>query len=678
MDRDMLTRPAKRPISAHVVRKFSDYLSDEGGSIAIFIVIMFVLILMLGGMAVDVVRFETRRVALQETLDRATLAAANIALPPETTPQEVVTEWFEKAGLGNELTYDYFPPTVGGSASTSSREATARATVRSYNHFMQMLELPYFEGPAVSVATQGISKVEVIMVLDITGSMADPSGSTTKIAALRDAASNFLTVLKYDKDAGGNYTIDKDPDDLVSIGMVPYSSNVNIPVALRNQFTAVSNLSSWNYVDNQGVQGPNINCFEIPESTYGSIALSTSTSIRMQAVAQTASGNPNASVTNIGNSNTTAMNGGSVAIGKPSPEAPAIPSKNTNSFTCNHGDNFSTPGTDESYSNLIALPSTDITALKTQISQLNPRGTTSIAVGMRWGTALIDRSAHTIYSNLITDPAMAGRPAPNDDAATRKIIVLMTDGTHVASKYILDAYKSGPSPIWRGTDGKLAIEFSDSGIAPNGGKRPGIDPNGTPANSCSGWSLADTIVNGVTVKRNVFVPHLKASSVRRKNGNEAEGAGTGTNVTGGCDPRAWVTMSGAPAAPSWPGSGVVRRLDWSEVWRYASVDWVIEQLYMRSNVVGTTNYSTMYNTFVGNYLTGEANMDSLLNTNCTAAKAAGVEIFGIVLGDDVTTAPVQNCSSPGTGYFYHVLTADSLDAAFEDIAARISDLKLTQ
>jgi hypothetical protein len=676
MDRDMLTRPAKRPISAHVVRKFSDYLSDEGGSIAIFIVIMFVLILMFAGIAVDTVRFEMRRVALQETLDRATLAAANIALPPSTTPQEVVTEWFDKAGLGDELTVDYFPPTVGGFATSSNREATARATVRSYNHFMQMLDMPYIEGPAVSVASQGIAKVEVIMVLDITGSMGEASGSTTKIAALRQAASNFLTVLKYSKDAGGNYTIDKDPDDLVSIGMVPYSSNVNIPVALRNQFT-VSHLSSWDYVANQGVQNPNINCFEIPESTYGALALSTSSAIPMQAVAQTASGNPNASVTNIGNANTTAMNGGSVAIGKPSPEAPAIPSKNTNSFTCNHGDNFST-GTDESGSNLVALPSTDITALQNQISQLNPRGTTSIAVGMRWGTALIDESASTIYSNIISESAMAGRPALNNDAATRKIIVLMTDGTHVASKYILDAYKSGPSPIWRGTDGKLAIEFDDSGIAPNGGTRPGINPNGTPANSCSGWSLADTVVNGVTVKRNVFVPHLKASSVRRKNGNEAEGMGSGTNVTGGCDPRAWVAKTGTPAAPSWTGSGVVRRLDWSEVWRYASVDWVIEQLYMRSNVVGATNYTTMYNTFVGNYLVNEANMNNLLNTNCTAAKAAGVEIFGIVLGDAVTTGPIMNCSSPGTGYFYHVLTADSLNSAFEDIAARISDLKLTQ
>ena len=222
MDRDMLIKSATRPVFANLARKLRDYTKDEDGAVAIFIVLIFIVMMMLGGIAVDVMRFETRRVALQETLDRAVLAAANVVLPPSTTPQSVVTEWFTKAGLGNELTVDYFAPVVGGTATASSREATARAKVRSYNHFMQMLSKPYFEGPAVAVAQQGVSKIEVIMVLDITGSMAEASGSTTKIAALRQAASNFVTIMKFSKDTGGSYTIAKDPNNLISIGMVLY------------------------------------------------------------------------------------------------------------------------------------------------------------------------------------------------------------------------------------------------------------------------------------------------------------------------------------------------------------------------------------------------------------------------------------------------------------------------
>lgn len=685
MDSDMLIKPDTRPVFAHLARKSSQFRSDEGGAIAIFVIFIFVMMILFGGIAVDVMRFEMRRVALQETMDRATLAASNLVLPVDQSPQTVALEWFNKAGLGDELTYDYTVQSISGEATSNSRKTTISAKVRSYNWFMHMLNEPYFEGPATSTAQQGVSKIEVIMALDITGSMAEASGTTTKIAALRQAASNFVTILKYGKDSGGAYTVDKDPTNLISIGMVPYSSNVNIPVDLRNQFT-VSHLSSWDYVANQGV--PKINCFEIDPGTFDTMALSRTTPIPMAAIALVSKGVPNVTPTNIGSGSTDAMNGGKVAISATNPTA-----INTNSGTymCNHGDNAST-GADESASNLVMLPSTSVTALKSQILTLNPRGNTSIAVGMRWATALIDQDARPIYTALRTGvPGMAGRPADNSDSegvthsdgskGTRKIIVVMTDGTHVSSDHVLDAFKSGPSPIWRGTDGKMAIEFNDSVVGINGGTRPGINPTGTPApvNSCSGWSLADTIVSGKTVKRNFFVPHLKASSVRRKvNASETEGNGTGTSVTGGCDPRAWISATGTPAAPAWTGSGVVRRLDWSEVWRYASVDWVIEQLYMRSNVTGATDYNTLYNLMVGKYLTSTANMDSLLATNCTAAKTAGVEVFGIILGDNVTEGPIRNCSSPGTGYYYKVTNADDLNAAFEEIAKIISPLRLTE
>lgn len=662
MDSDMLTKPDTRPVLAHVARKFDSYLKDEGGSIAIFIVILFVMILMLGGIAVDIMRFEMRRVALQETLDRATLAAANVVLPPTQTPQSVVTEWFNKAGLGNELTVDYFAPTVGGTATASSREAWARAKVRSYNHFMTLLSEPYFEGPAVSVAQQGVSKIEVIMALDITGSMNETSGSTTKIAALRQAAKNFVTILKYSKDAGGNYTIDKDPNNLISIGMVPYSSNVNVPVNLRNQFT-VSDLSSWNNVANQGV--PKINCLEIQPSTFGTMALSTSTPIPMASVALVSGSAPSvATYTAV----TSSTSGGVITLNRTGAVPPVINTNDGNTYMCNHGDNPST-GADESASNLVVVPTTNINTLKTQIDTLNARGNTSIAVGFRWASALIDETARPIYTALRGgEAAMAGRPANNDAAETRKIIVVMTDGTHVASRHIKDAYKSGLSPIWRGADGNLAIKYTSSGLYFTNGTRPGIAAN----NTCSGWSLQDSVVNGVTVSRNFFVPHLKANSVKQKNGNQAEGAGTGSSITGACDPLAWLST------PSWPGSGTAVQLDWSEVWRFAPVDWVIEQLYMRSNVTGTNSYSSIQAAIVGDYLTSTANMDSLLNQNCTAAKTAGVEVFGIILGDAVTEGPIKNCSSPGTGYYYKVTNADNLNAAFEQIAVLISDLKLTQ
>jgi hypothetical protein len=65
MDSDMSIKPALRPVSAHVVRKFSEFRSNEDGAMAIFVLFAFVMMLLFGGIAVDVMRFEMRRVALQ-------------------------------------------------------------------------------------------------------------------------------------------------------------------------------------------------------------------------------------------------------------------------------------------------------------------------------------------------------------------------------------------------------------------------------------------------------------------------------------------------------------------------------------------------------------------------------------------------------------------------------------
>ncbi|TAG21449.1 MAG: hypothetical protein EAZ40_08960, partial [Rhodobacterales bacterium] len=54
------------------------FRDDEGGSMAIIMIFTFLAMIIFGGIAVDVMRFETRRVAMQQTLDRAALAAAGL------------------------------------------------------------------------------------------------------------------------------------------------------------------------------------------------------------------------------------------------------------------------------------------------------------------------------------------------------------------------------------------------------------------------------------------------------------------------------------------------------------------------------------------------------------------------------------------------------------------------
>ena len=657
----MFDKAAKRSISARLREKVADFRSDETGGVAIFVVFLFVMMIMFGGIAVDTMRFEWRRVALQQTMDRAVLAAASMQQKTRT-PQQIATEWFQVAGLGDELEVDYSAPTVTGVANANKREATITANVRSYNHFMGWLDVPYIEAPVVSAAAEGIAKVEVVLVLDITGSMNDPAapGDTqTKIAALREAADNFVTIVKGADSKNG-----------VSIGVVPYASQVNIPASLRQRFNA-TRVSSWNFVPNAGV--PNINCIEIPPSTYTSAALDRTLPMPMAAVADVTS-----TVTNTTNFLRAADFPPSVEFG------PRV---------CTTKNDDPATAVDESTYNQVLLPTKDAATVKARIAQLTAAGNTSIAIGMRWGTAILDQSATGLYT--ITDSDGKIRPFQNNDPEVRKILVLMTDGEHVANNYVYDTYKTGPSPIWLGSDGNFAINFSSSTRGPFTGTLP---------SNCSGWTVPST--------RNIFVPHLKANSLRaRRLATDPEGVSSGTGssyplVAGACDPRAWVAPNAA-GNPTWQqrdaaGNPMVnasgqpimvtsQRLDWSEVWRFMRMDYLIRQMYGRANIGSAVSVTTLQNTFRGTYL-AVSTMNTLLQQNCAAARnqpdgspaGAGIEIYGIAFAAPANgTTQIQNCASPydaatDTTYFFNATNSADLNSAFATIAADITDLRLTQ
>jgi hypothetical protein len=496
---------------------------------------------------------------------------------------------------------------------------------------MGLMDIDYLEGPTVTEAAQGVSQIEVMMVLDITGSMGGTAGGgKTKIQALREAATEFVTLVKASDVKNG-----------VSIGLVPYAAQVNIPEDLREQYNA-TRVSYWDYVANAGV--PNINCIEVPTDTYTSMALSTSLAMPMAAVADISN-----SVANT--TNYIAPSTYPVQIGQ------------TQRLCTTKNDDAGTSFPENQY-NHVMLPTKDSAPLIERISNLTADGNTSIAIGMRWGTALIDESARPIYS-AIGDPSVAGRPMDNDDDLTRKIIILMTDGEHVSNNHVKDAYKWGPSPVWRGEDGNYAIRFWSSGGVLNNGTRP--HQNAT-VNYCSGWAL--------NTNREYFIPHLKRNSVKQKvYASEPEGAGTGPDVVGACDPLAWA------AAPTWSGSGTVSQLDWSEVWRYLRVDYVARQLYMRSNVGGTTSFSTLMNAFRQTYIS-VSTLNTLLQQNCTAAKNEGVEIYGIAFAAPTNgQTQISSCASPNqenVNYYYDAANEADLLAAFRAIATDITELRLTQ
>ncbi|WP_180995981.1 pilus assembly protein TadG-related protein [Tabrizicola aquatica] len=602
--------PGSATLSTRFAASLRDFRDDERGAMAIFMITVFFLMLVFGGIAVDYMRFEIRRVALQQTMDRAALAAAN--LENTRNPQDVVNDYWAKAKLGEGLVKaEYSTPvvTVLEGQNNSSKQVSIRADVRSYNYFMGMGFMPvdYLEGPALTKAVQGASQVEVMLVLDITGSMdsALPNDTKKKITGLIEAATLFVNEVK-------------DNDDLnqVSIGIVPYNTQVNLGPALRAKFAA-TNIPTVAGIANAGVT--NVNCLEVPTTTtfFQQTAIPTDLPLPMSVHADLEGGTSTGSTSYYVAWNNT----GSAVL--------------TNWTTVGGQSNYMCPA--NAYSEVL-LPTMDKTAMLDKINSLRPGGRTSIMMGMRWGVALLDETARPIYSDLRAgESSMVGRPANNTDAETRKIIVLMTDGAHVATSYVREPYKTGISPIYRSdVDNNFSI-FHDRA--------------GTPLD--------------------YWVPHLC----------------TGSHAcTAGWRAQPWSNSS---------NSGTFRQLDWSEVWQSVRITWVARQLYGRSNYNGT-GVSTIYNNqmlaFKGDDSSNAtayvpvATMNSLLQTNCAAAKATGMEVYGIAFGAGSSgETQIRGCASAKgsdpsdkTGYYFQPQTSAELATVFRDIASQISKLRLTQ
>lgn len=376
----------------------------EDGTLVIFALVLFVLMAMMGGIAVDVMKYEATRTQLSQTLDRCTLMAAS--LDQRLAPQEVVEDCVAKAGLGEQL------QSVVVLEGVNSRDVQAVAKADTKPFFMHMLGIDRFDAAAGSRAEQKITDVEIALVLDVSGSMGG-----TKISNLRTAASKFVATM-----------LDNDPNRRISIAIVPYNAQVNLGPTLLSKF----NVTAPHNALNRPFDLANHNCLELPPSVFGAAGISRTVALPQMAQSDHAYG------TDTGNYYT----------------APT----NTSYAVPNFGANFCRTETN----NVVRMPSQDKALLQGWINGLTANGNTSIALGMKWGTALLDPSARSIYDEYIAAGQMSanlsGRPFDTGSRDSMKVIVLMTDGEHVAHDRINDDFKAGPSPIWRSSgDGRYSI-----------------------------------------------------------------------------------------------------------------------------------------------------------------------------------------------------------------------------
>lgn len=227
-----------------VSRLFARFGRTEDGTITVMTLTFLVLMLIVGGMAVDFMRYESKRAMLQSTADRAVLAAAN--LTQDKTPKSVVIDYFTKAGFADSIVY---PIAVDDRGNYTSVGVNAKLNFNTF--FLKFLGINELQAPAAATAVEGVADIEVSLVVDISGSMRDPvaDGSETKIVALRRAAGKFVDAILLPEYAGN-----------ISISLVPYSDQVN---AGPDLFAALNTNSTHSFS----------HCIEFTDTELGSLAI---------------------------------------------------------------------------------------------------------------------------------------------------------------------------------------------------------------------------------------------------------------------------------------------------------------------------------------------------------------------------------------------------------------------
>ncbi len=188
-------------------RLLSAFARDEAGVSVIVFALTLPLMMGAAGMTVDLAQAYNAKVRLGNALDKAALAAGTISGTPdeiEARTLEFVRVNYPDGSVGNVQN-------IVATVNEMSISVTAEARVDTI--FMRIFGYDDIIVSEESEVIRELSGVEVVLVLDVTGSMAG-----NNIRALRTASEDFLEIM-FSRISDEEY---------LRIGVVPFSNSVNV------------------------------------------------------------------------------------------------------------------------------------------------------------------------------------------------------------------------------------------------------------------------------------------------------------------------------------------------------------------------------------------------------------------------------------------------------------------
>ncbi|SFN46920.1 Flp pilus assembly protein TadG [Roseovarius lutimaris] len=372
------------------------FVHEEDGTVTVLAFFIFVTFLLMGGLGIDTMRQEMMRSQLQATLDRAVLAGATAG--SKEGARAVVEDYFAKAGMSAYLEAEQEGDIE---VSLNSAKVSANASMTIDTYLMKLAGVDTLSTRGGSTAEVRIPKLEIVMALDVSGSMAGD-----RLAKLKPAAKEFVTSIMSSTEPG---------DAVISI--VPYSWGVSPPKSIFDALT-VNKTHDYSW------------CIKLKDADFTTTTINPNVAYDQQ-IYTSKLGNT------FGDLTTTPLG----------------------SF----GDTYYRSCYTDEYFSILPYSISE-TALHDKIDGLQAAGSTSGDEGIKWASALLDPAFASVVTELqqnvvgeVTqddgstvevhevDSSLANLPAQFKTSDTLKVIVLMGDGANDTSYFFSSNSYRGPN-----------------------------------------------------------------------------------------------------------------------------------------------------------------------------------------------------------------------------------------
>ena len=211
-------------VMSSIVRRFG---RDARGSVALMFAFAAMVLIGAVGMALDYSRAASIQTNLQRAVDGAALLAAknNEQMSGSNLSSAAATEFLRKTFASDKIT------DLSVNITFLSDRVRVDATAGVPTTLMNVLGVRSMPVASRSEALFGDTKVEIVLVLDNTGSM----NQANKLPTLKTAAHNFLN--KMQSSASGS--------NAIRIGIVPFETDVNLGTLKTSWWVDPAQTSPW-------------------------------------------------------------------------------------------------------------------------------------------------------------------------------------------------------------------------------------------------------------------------------------------------------------------------------------------------------------------------------------------------------------------------------------------------